>query len=115
PAGAVADPNGDSTFESVRTLPGGTDQINTSIQPVLLTHDAIDIDSARTRGAAHKIFSHFSHTITLENTTPYIGFGAEVEFGQGPSPKRLITVGSPTCVNSALSFWAVWLKGGIAF
>lgn len=115
PAPAVADADGDTVFESLHTTPGGTDQINTSIQPVILSRDDIDINSARTRGRSHKIFSHFNHIIKLQNSTPYIGFGAEVEFGQSAFCERAVSAGDPPCVNTALSFWGVWLKGGVAF
>ncbi len=107
--------NSDGTFDPLHTSPGGSDQINTSIQPVLLTRKSIDINSARTRGRSHKIFSHFSHVITLQNSTPYIGFGAEVEFGQSSACTVTVQAHEPPCVNTALSFWGVWLKGGIAF
>ena len=115
PAATVADPNGDTTFETVVTIPSGGQQINTSIQPVILTQNDIDINSARTRASAHKVFGHFNHIIKRPHSTPYIGFGAEVEFGQGAVCDRFVPVGNPPCVNTALSFWAVWLKGGIAF
>lgn len=115
PASAIADPNGDGTFETVVTLPSGVQQINTSIQPIILTTNDIDSNSARTRASAHKIFGHFNHIIKRNHSTPYIGFGAEIEFGQGAVCDRFVSAGSPPCVNTALSFWAVWLKGGIAF
>lgn len=115
PLPAVADPNDDGTFETVVTLPGGSQHINTSIQPIILTTNDIDLKSAQTRGSAHKIFCHFSHIIKRSHSTPSIGFGAEIEFGQGAVCDRFVSVGNPPCVNTALSFWAVWLKGGIAF
>ena len=115
PFSAVADSNGDGTFNPVRTAPGGSDQIKTSIQPILLTRNDIDINSARTRGRSHKIFSHFSHVIILQNSTPYIGLGAEVEFGQRGACMLTVQPNEPSCVNTALSFWGVWFKGGIAF
>lgn len=115
PALAVADSDGDLAFLPLRTEPGGADQINTSIQPILLTTKDIDIKSGSTRGIAHKIFSHFNHIIILKNTTPYIGFGAEVEFGQSSACDNAISLKEPLCVNTALSFWGIWLKGGIEF
>ncbi len=102
-------------FSSLTTTPGGTDPINTSIQPILLTRDDIDINSARTRGHAHKIFSHFTHTIMLEEFHPYLSLGGEIEFGQGASCSKIVNVGEAPCVNTALSFWGVWIKGGVAF
>lgn len=115
PALAVADSDGDTIFLPVRSTPGGTDQINTSIQPILLTRDDIDIDSARTRGRAHKIFSHFTHRIMSGEPYPYLGIGAEIEFGQSAECVKEISTGKIPCVNTALSFWGVWVKGGVAF
>ncbi len=115
PALAVADSDGNTVFLAVRTEPGGTDQISTSIQPIILTKNDIDINSARTRGRSHKIFSHFTHMITSHELYPYLGIGAEVEFGQDASCIKAVQLGEPPCVNTALSFWGVWIKGGVAF
>lgn len=115
PALAFADSDDTMTFNALRTEPGGTDQINTSIQPILLTCNDIDIKSGSTRGISHKIFSHFNHVITLKNSHPYIGFGAEVEFGQSAIGCNVVSLKEPPCVNTALSFWGFWIKGGIWF
>ena len=115
PAPAVADTNNDMVFLPVRTIPGGTDQISTSIQPILLTREDIDINSARTQGQSHKIFSHFTHRIHAKETHPYLGIGAEIEFGKSATCNKAFKLGKPPCINTALSFWGVWIKGGIAF
>ena len=112
---AYADSNETTVLNPLRTEAGGTDQINTSIQPVLLTCDDIDIKSGSTRGIAHKVFSHFNHVITLKNSHPYIGFGAEVEFGQSAIACNVVSLKEPPCVNTALSFWGFWIKGGVWF
>jgi hypothetical protein len=59
-------------------------QVNTSLDPVLLTEADIDVCSARTRGISNKIFTHFGY-IWKEHEcwTPYLGIGGEVEFGSG--------------------------------
>lgn len=112
---ASADSNGDGIFVPLLSIPGGADRIHTSIQPVLLTKDDIDINSGRTQGRAHKIFSHFTHTIMLSDCRPYLSIGAEIEFGQGASCSKVVKLNELSCVNTALSFWGVWLKSGVAF
>ncbi len=115
PAPAVADSNNDGIFVALMSTPGGTNQINTSLEPLLLTRDAIDINSGRTSGHAHKLFSHFTHTIMLSEFQPYLSMGAEIEFGQGSACSTFVKTDEPPCVNTALSFWGVWVKGGMAF
>ncbi len=123
PAGTVADSNDDGTFLSVLTQAGGTDQINTSIQPILLTKANIDIESAQTKSAAHKLFSHYTRTLTKKHpgahaypkAETFLGFGAEIELGPQADCPKVICLKKPACVNTALSFWAVWIKGSVAF
>ena len=89
-------------------------QIQTSIQPQLITWSSIDINSAETSGFSHKIFTHFRHKIRDHRRyDAYIGIGAEVEFGRqaGPMP----AIGADKCINCALSCWGVWLKGNVSF
>jgi hypothetical protein len=111
---AVADTGGDLVFLPLRTSPSGTTQINTSFEPLLLTKSDIDTDSARTRGQSYKLFSHFTHTITLPTTRPYLSMGAEIEFGQRASSSNTVKP-APSCVNTAVSLWGVWIKTGLAF
>lgn len=112
---ARADSNNDGVYIVLVSAPGGAEQINTSIQPVLLTRDNIDVNSARVHNHAHKIFSHFTHTIMLSEFHPYLSLGAEIEFGQGAFCSNVVKLNEPPCINAALSFWGVWLKGGVAF
>ena len=89
-------------------------QINTSIQPQFISFHDIDINSAATSGFSQKIFTHFNHKIAHgETVESYIGIGAEIEFGRqaGPTP----AIGADKCVNCALSYWGMWLKGGVSF
>ncbi len=88
-------------------------QINTSIQPQFITSCAIDVNSTRTRGTAQKIFSHINRSWKGPRFTPYVGFGAEVDFGRHPGPTP--EVFEDECINCALSYWGVWLKGGFSF
>lgn len=89
-------------------------QISTSIQPVFISLEDINISSAETSGFSQKIFTHFNHAIASDSSTyHYIGLGAEIEFGRqaGPTP----AIGADTCINCALSHWGVWIKTGVAF
>jgi hypothetical protein len=91
-----------------------TNQINTSIQPVLISCADIDINSAASSGFSHKIFTHFNHTITTYGRAQaHIGFGSEIEFGRqaGPPP----AIGDDKCINCALSSWGIWLKGSVSW
>jgi hypothetical protein len=112
---AFADTQNSSTFNPVMSAPGGINQINTSINPVILTPADIDIDSARTAPHVQKVFaqvSFFGDPITCF-FYPYAGLGAEVEFGRPgcvPPPNE-----KPSCINCALSSWNVWLKIGFVF
>lgn len=87
-------------------------QINTSIQPVLITLADLDLNSAATSGFSHKLFTHFDHQIhTHGRAESHIGFGSEIEFGRqaGLPP----AIGDDKCINCALSQWGVWLKGSV--
>lgn len=94
------------------TAPGGTDRINTSLQPILLKPQDIDISSAQTRGISNAVYAHLNHTWqSCPNVS--LGIGAQIEFGDlagksEPCPDK------PT-LNVALSQWIVWIKGGVAF
>jgi len=88
-------------------------QINTSIQPQFIGHCDIDINSARTRSTAQKIFGHVNRQWHGPHLTSFVGFGAEIDFGRhsGPTPEAF----EEECINCALSYWGVWLKGGFSF
>ncbi len=89
-------------------------QINTSIQPVFITKQDININSAQTRGFSQKIYVHINRMWhDHNNITPYAGFGAEVDFGRRPGPTP--EVPREKCINCALSQWGVWGKGGFSF
>lgn len=89
-------------------------QINTSIDPIILTSDMIDFDSTLSRGVAQKLFMHVHYTLTdRECLVPHFGFGAEVVFGRSagfPPPKEC-----RQCINGALSYWGIWVKVGFTF
>ncbi len=114
PRPAFADSNNDTMFDQLKTTPGGADQINTSIQPIFLDNNTIDFINSRTKGIAHKIFSHLSHTWYEKRTfTPYLGIGGEVEFSQN---RGIVPPNEQTdCINCSFSFWGLWAKGGVSF
>lgn len=111
----LSDSDSDSTYSVVYTAAGGPDRIRTSIQPILLSKDDIAIDSARTRGISHRMFSHFTHAIGSHDLHPYLSIGAQMEFGQSSECDNSVTIKKAPCVNTALSFWSVWIKGGVAY
>jgi hypothetical protein len=115
PALAVADSNNNGSFLALMTTPGGSNQIRTSIQPIILTTNDIDVESARTKSIAHKIFSHYTRTLTIKAYLPYIGFGAEISFGPQAYCPTYVCLDEPESVNTALSYWSIWFKGGVAF
>ena len=107
------------------------DQVYTTVDPVIITYNDIDMNNARSRGISHKIFTHLSYTFSnCETWTPYLGIGGEVEFGRNtkqhgctrpaqscshiypeyPSPQT-----SCSCNYCSLSQWGLWLKGGLSF
>ena len=76
-------------------------QINTSIQPVLINVTDLDLNSAATSGFSHKLFTHFNHHIrTHGRAQAHIGFGSEIEFGRQAGLPPII--GDDKCINCAL-------------
>ncbi len=101
--------------------------IKTSLDPQFI--NCCDINFQRTKGLSHKVFAQFGYNWDLTGWNPYIGFGASAEFGRNEScsacPVSLDcdTACSNSCaisecsdsLDSALSQWAVWVKGGVSF
>ena len=111
---------------------GSQSQQRTSIQPIRLSNDDIDLQSARTRGMSHKLFANLSYTLEDRcNWTPYIGVGIKGEWSplkkceenECPisSTSRCDTDCSPCvkvcrdCAICNLSEWGIWVKGGLSF
>lgn len=112
---SLADSGNTGTLEPVVIAPGSSNQINTSIQPRFVKTKDISLKSAQSRGLTQKAFAHVSHTWDdRTELIPYIGVGAEVEFGQVITPH--ISTDEPCdCINCAPSFWGFWIKGGFSF
>ncbi len=87
-------------------------QINTSIDPIFISPDDIDTNSARSYGMAHKIFGHFNYSWRGRRIIPHVGLGAQVEFGRRSGQT---TLNDQSCINCALSVWTIWFKGGFSF
>ncbi|BDC34631.1 hypothetical protein Noda2021_05890 [Candidatus Dependentiae bacterium Noda2021] len=114
-------------------------QTRTSLDPVFLRNEDVDLVGARSRGLSSKIFAHLSYAWTdcHECFTPFLGIGGKVEFAHKRSgccnndsscdtgacaTDCLSTanvntnfVSSNCCQTANLSEWGVWLKGGFAF
>jgi hypothetical protein len=92
-------------------------QIRTSIQPIFITEDDLNVEGAETRGSSNKFFTHFSHTwVDREDWIPYIGIGCEVEFGNTSHGDD--NDNNNSCdhgIGCALSKWAILVKGGVSF
>jgi hypothetical protein len=91
-------------------------QIRTSIQPVFITEDDLNVDGAETRGSSNKLFTHFSHTwVDREDWIPYLGIGCEVEFGNTGGGDNDNNDSCDHGISCALSKWAILIKGGVSF
>lgn len=118
-------------------------QVNTSLNPVFIKESDLDIEGARQKGLSNKIFVHFGYTWEDHcNWIPYLGVGAEVEFGGidkkcscdsknacKPCSTKCATTTkncktscksgknskNTDCMKIALSQWGVWIKGGVSF
>lgn len=99
-----------------------------------------DIWFTRTTGMSHKLFTHINYTWNDHvRWHPFVGLGAEVEFGRdkpyiptcyasctdscdAPATNCCVAETSLTscdpcglCVDTSLSQWGIWVKGGFGF
>ena len=100
--------------------PAATNAINTSVDPVFISIDDLDIEGAKQRGLSHKVFTHLSYTWTNHDRwVPYVGAGVSAEFGSHSGSDDCNTTtdcdACPSSVSCALSKWAVEVKGGVSF
>lgn len=94
----------------------GGNQIRTSIQPVFIAVEDLNINGAETRGSSNKLFTHFSHTwVDREDWIPYLGIGCEVEFGNTGNGDDNNGSSCDHGISCALSKWAILVKGGVSF
>lgn len=107
--GTVADP------ETVR--------INTSVPPIFISIDDLDVEGAEQRGLSNKVFTHFNYTWTdRDKWVPYVGVGFSAEFGKhsgndncSTTPVTTSSNDCSSCHSCALSQWGVEVKGGVSF
>lgn len=112
---------------------GSPAQINTSLQPVLITTSDLSPCRSSTHGFSHTIFMHWNYTWPCEDTcwyAPYFGVGIKAELSpegpenncptlctsnvlSGPSPCG--TCDDETLLHCGLSQWGIWFKGGLSF
>lgn len=97
-----------------RVVDATQSQTNTSLDPVFLSCDDIDLCTT-TRGISHKLWAHLNYSWEKECGDLFLGVGAEAEFGkdEGSVCDKDCTVDS--CLDCAVSQWGFWIKGGIAF
>jgi hypothetical protein len=119
---------------NITTLPENDIQIYTSQNPIIITPS--DFNLAQTRGYSHKLFTHFNWAWTEHEGrmwVPYLGMGAEVEFGSAQQKccknncagtqlcNNSGTCSSPIntcaecCINFALTQWGIWFKIGTSY
>jgi hypothetical protein len=111
---AQVDVNSSDILNDSPTAP--TNQIRTSIQPVFITVDDLNINGAETRGSSNKIFTHFSYTwIDREDWIPYLGIGFYAEFGNTSHDDENENSNCDHGISCALSEWGVMVKGGVSF
>lgn len=109
--------NSDPDFAviNVSAIAGST-QIQTSIQPVFITVDDLNIHGAESRGSSNKIFTHFSYTwIDREDWIPYLGIGFYAEFGNTSHEDQNEDSSCDHGISCALSEWGIMVKGGVSF
>jgi hypothetical protein len=114
-----------------RTYSDTWDQVYTTIDPVLITYDNLDMNNARSRGMSHTIFTHISYTLQNCGTwTPYLGIGGYIEFGRTTKQHGCVRPAQPCSITNqeyptpcttnchgycSLSRWGLWIKGGLSF
>jgi len=91
---------------NIQTLTGAT-QIQTSVPPVLLSINDLDLNSSNTRGMSSTLFANLSYQWSCVECQPFFGVGGQVEIGHGGSGRH--------CTATSLSQWGVWLKAGVTF
>ena len=99
-------------------------QVKTSIQPVFISLDDLDVEGAQVRGYSNKVFTHFNYSwVNRDRWVPYIGAGFSAEFGshrggEDCNNNSVTTTNSCSdngCNSIGLSKWAVEVKGGVSF
>lgn len=89
-------------------------RINTSVPPIFITMNDLDLDGPQTRGSSSKLFTHISYTWNDKiEWQPYLGIGAEIEWGHhGSHNCNPCKNNAPQCSTSQ---WGIWIKTGATF
>ena len=118
---------------NITTLPENSLQIYTSQNPIIIKQS--DFNTSGTRGYSHKLFTHFNWAWTEHEGrmwVPYLGVGAEAEFGtaaakcckidcsvqscnSGTCSGTTNTCAGECCINFALTQWGIWFKIGSSY
>jgi hypothetical protein len=90
--------------------------INTSIPPVFITRNDLNLKGAQTGGSSNKIFTHLSYTWNDKTEwQPYLGIGGEAEWAaqtkRDCKPSSCDTHVPQACASQ----WGIWLKTGATF
>lgn len=95
----AASTNGNALVTSIANS-GVWDQVDTSLQPVLIDECMIDTHAAETQGISNKVFGHIGYTWQeCECWVPYLGIGGEAEFGQRCGKKSCNKSCDTSCCN----------------
>ena len=90
--------------------------INTSIPPVFITRNDLNLTGAQTGGSSNKLFTHLSYTWNDKTEwQPYLGIGGEAEWATKTTrdckPSSCDTHTPQACTSQ----WGIWLKTGATF
>lgn len=87
--------------------------INTSVPPIFITRNDLNIEGAQTSGSSNKLFYHLSYTWHDKTEwQPYLGFGGEVEWA--PSTKQSTSCNTHNAQSCACQ-WGFWVKTGATY
>jgi hypothetical protein len=91
-----------------------TNIINTSIPPVFVTRNDLNLEGAETGGSSNKIFTHLSYTWNDKTEwQPYLGIGGEAEWAR--TTKRNCKPCNHHAPQACASQWGIWIKTGATF
>lgn len=111
PQPAQTSPGGLNLVYAPNTALDPNNLINTSVPPIFITRNDLDLVGAQTSGSSNKLFYHLSYT--WNDTThwqPYLGFGGEVEWAR-PTKYDCKPCSEHDAQGSA-SQWGLWVKTG---
>ncbi|KIX85499.1 hypothetical protein J120_00800 [candidate division TM6 bacterium JCVI TM6SC1] len=97
----------------VTTSPTSFDQINTSIQPITLVTNDINLRGSQTKAATNKFFGAFRYYVpTCRTWQPYVTLAGAVELGTSSDHMCDSQI---CCSYTSISQWSVWAVFGAIF